>query len=458
MHKIFSPQNAGYNAIWNKVDPEQIELILDKYRALILDTYGVERECESLLLKKFSSANSIKVLKGIRKCGKSFLLKRLLKKLIEKQVHKLEDVFYFDFDNFTIKDSITDIMKLQQICEFLIGPSQRISPKLFVFDGIQNLPHWDKFIQAFWDNASLHKVEIFITASNGELASLKPDSEAKLVEYELFPFSFREFLKAHGLEIKTEIAFEENKIRISKLFEAYYNFGSFPELLSIRDSSAKLSYLDGLKSKILLDDIATKIKGANIDSINLILPYLFKNVGNQISLSKIQDHLKKYNRKLDEITIGNHLNLLLKTFFIHDSVTFDWNTAKVLKKYYCVDPGLISLYSPSGDNFLKVLENIFYFELKRKNSNAGIFYEINGQGEASFIVDNKDRNQLMKYHLGKLNNSKVMIDSYEIADRFLAYGENFFVSLDESNPNEQENLMQKPIAKLNLKNWLLNQI
>lgn len=442
------------------MDFEKLETIITSWQGKILQVDGIERDFEKNLLGAMGS-KPIKILTGFRRSGKSFLVRRVAKVLVEANNYKLENILYLNFEDLATRDLINNAQELNQSYEWFSARADEKKPKLLILDEVQNVKDWDRFVRSVYESIVGTELEIIITGSNSELLSSELGSNlaGRFIEFKILPFSFKEYCKYHGLEIKSEKDFHKQQIKISRLFDQYLEQGGMPETFSITELEPLHSYLEGIKSKVILDDIIDRFQIKNSYVLDRMLMYLIANVGNPISFARIAEHLEQIDASVDDITLVNYTSYFVKSFFLYEVQKFDWKTTKVFntsKKYYCVDPGLAFLYRPLVSNYSRRLENICYLELRRRNRISEIHYGFSAEKEMDFIVQDSSSRAFIKYQISKeLNssNQKRELSVFTQVDKFLKGGENFFLSLDEGS--SQLVVGDSLVNKLNIKRWLL---
>ena len=442
------------------MDFEKLETVITSWQNKILQIEGIERDFEKDLLGAMGS-KPIKILTGFRRSGKSFVVRRVAKLLVENNHYELENILYLNFEDLATRDLINNAQELNRSYEWFSARADETKPKLIILDEVQNIKDWDRFVRSVYESITGTELEIIITGSNSELLSSELGSNlaGRFIEFKILPFSFKEYCKYHGLVIKSEKDFHKHQTKISSLFERYMEQGGMPETFSISQLEPLYSYLEGVKSKVILDDIIERFQIKNSYVLDRVLIYLIANVGNAISFARIADHLEQIDASVDDVTLVNYASYFVKSFFLYEVQKFDWKTTKVFntsKKYYSVDPGLAFLYRPLANNYSRRLENICYLELRRRSGIADIHYGLSGDREIDFIVQDSSSRAYIKYQISKeLNslNQKRELGVFEQVDKFLKGGENFFLSLDEGT--SQLVVGDSLVNKLNIKRWLL---
>jgi len=326
-------------------------------------------------LAAFRNTRLIKIVSGVRRCGKSTLLELYRVWLLENKVQP-NQIIEINLENADFRH-LLDPWALHDYIK------ARLLPKKlnYVFlDEIQNVSEYQKAVDSLFIKKN---VDLYITGSNaymlsGELATLL---SGRYVEIHLLPLSFREYLSAFP-----------RKGVASHRYRDYLTNSSFPytlELAKREDSKKQIrNYLGGIYNTILLKDIVARKKIADVLILESLVRFLFDNIGCETSTKKIADTMTSAGRKISVHTVENYLSALTDSYILYRVGRFDIKGKQYLKtgsKYYLVDPGLryFLLGSQIGDEG-RILENIIFLELRRRG------YEINfgkiGSAEVDFVA------------------------------------------------------------------------
>ena len=330
---------------------ESLRNIVKRQReSLDLAEASVERESLKQIDIKIPFAI---VLSGVRRCGKSTLLKQLMK--------RIKGFYYFSFDDIrAVNFEVQDFQKLDEIFLEEYGKKD-----CYFFDEIQNVQKWELFIRTILDK----KKHVIITGSNASLLSKELGTRltGRHLRFELFPFSYKEFLLLL------------NKKQSIKSFEEYFINGGFPEYLKLKKSGI----LQELLNDILNRDIAIRHKIRNLKSLREIALYLLTNVGKEFS----------YNNLKKTFNLGSTNSVISFVSYFEDSYLlftiskFDYSLKKQLvnpKKVYSIDNGLTNINSSSfSQDKGKMLENLVFVNLRKKHSDIFYFQE---KGECDFVI------------------------------------------------------------------------
>lgn len=330
-------------------------------------------------LDKLQDNSLIKVIIGVRRSGKTFLLRSIQKKLIDSGV-KEENIIYISFESM-IFDEITDYKMLN---DYINEKTTGLKGKLyFLFDEIQNVKNWEKSINAYRVDFDS---DIYITGSNSNLLSgeLSTLLSGRFIELKVFPFSYREVLQYKTI----------NNQNIDKIdvFNEYITYGGFPEILQV-DDSLKENYLDSLYDSIILRDIISRQDIRDVDILKKLLNFLIENTGQIFSANSISKYFKKEKRKVSINKIANYIEYALNSNMIYKCQREDLIGKKVLsilEKYYIVDQGLYyRLPRRRNTNYGQILENIVYIELLRRDYKVSVG-KVNDL-EVDFVVQKEDK-------------------------------------------------------------------
>jgi predicted AAA+ superfamily ATPase len=330
--------------------------------------------------------NLIKIITGVRRSGKSYILNAIKESLLNNGI-KEEEIIYIDLElpkyNYMIKREELDA---------IVIPLLELSDtrKYLFIDEIQNINNWEKSINGYY---KAYNVDIFITGSNSKLLSkeLATYLTGRYIEIKIYPFSFNEFLE-YKEELNSECIFKnEYNTAIENLFEEYFQYGGLPLTIS-NDVKDKKTILQDLYSSIFLYDIIERYQIRNTGLLNRITKYIIENVGNLISANSIYKELKHDKVKITPNTIYNYLEYLEKAYFISKVTREDIVGLREIgnsEKYYLVDQGFYkSNLEQKQQNKGHLLENIVYLELLRNNYTVTI--GTSNKYEIDFIARKED--------------------------------------------------------------------
>lgn len=323
----------------------------------------------------FKDKQVIKIITGIRRCGKSTLLEMFQTYLLGTGVDE-EQIIAINFEDYDFIDLVEPKNLYAYIKERLL-PHKRM---YLFFDEIQHVKDFQRVVDSLYIKKD---IDIYITGSNahmlsGELATLL---SGRYVEISMLPLSFKEYVSATG------------EANLMKAYREYTEFSSFPYALELRDDFKILQdYLRGIYSTIVLKDIMQRNKIVEPMMLESMLRFVFDNIGNQLSTKKISDTMTSEGRKIDIRTVERYLTAFMESYVVYEAKRYNIKGKqylKTLEKYYAVDVGLRTmLLGKRGFDAGRILENIVYLELLRRGYD--VYVGKVGDMEVDFVAMNRD--------------------------------------------------------------------
>ncbi|MBO5417112.1 MAG: ATP-binding protein [Clostridia bacterium] len=337
-------------------------------------------------LTEWKDKNVIKVITGIRRCGKSTLMKLFQKELLSQGVEDSQ-IIAINFEDLAFEE-LSDYKKLY---EYIMTKINKEKTTYLFLDEIQKIEHFEKAVDSFFvqDN-----IDIYITGSNafllsGELATLL---SGRYVEISMLPLSFKEFCQLREHDDK------------DLLFSEYLKIGSFPYVVGLPVSEEMVDvYLEGIYNTVIVKDIEerqqrktpdpSRRKINDIALLKNVSKFLANSIGNPISIKSISDYITSSGRKVSYNTVDDYIEALKESFVFYSAERFDVNGKNILKtnpKMYIVDLGLRRhLVSKKNYDLGFALENIVYLELRRRG--YSVYVGKSGDGEVDFVAKKADR-------------------------------------------------------------------
>lgn len=328
-------------------------------------------------IRGFYNDDMIKVISGIRRCGKSFFLKSVIQELLDSGV-KEKDIIYIELDKKGYK-SIKTAKQLEKVIDKQILDDDF---KYLFIDEIQNVEGFEILINSYREEGN---ISIFVTGSNSYLLSgeLVTKLTGRYIEIEMMPLSFYEYIdmkKFLGKTVNENIYLE---------FEEYIRNGGFPKSLYYDNYEEKILYTSSVINQIFEKDIKTSNRINDKALFEIIEKFVVNNFGAVISIKSIYNYLKNIVKiNVDRRTIKRYLDILEKAKIIYSCELFDIKSKSVLKgekKYYLADLSIYySLNTDNRINYGPVLENVMYAYLKSKSYKLSVGYI--GKLECDFIA------------------------------------------------------------------------
>ena len=314
----------------------------------------------------FIDKDVIKVLTGIRRSGKSVMLKLLMEELKNRGINENQFI-YINFENLKYRK----LKNYERLYDFILNKVDDKYKSYYIFlDEIQEVEEWERCVNSLRVDEDFN-FDIYITGSNAKLLSgeLSTYLAGRYIEFVVYPFSFKEFF---------EIMKEKNKeIDLKEAFQDYVKFGGMPFLHNLDyNFEASMQYLQDLYASIILKDITQRNNIRDTDLLERIINYVVMNIGNTFSATSISKFFKSENRKVATETILNYIKACEEAFLVYRVARNDLLGKKILnvnEKYYIADHGIReAIMENNQKNINQVLENIVYFEMLRRGYNVKI--------------------------------------------------------------------------------------
>ncbi|ETR73348.1 MAG: ATPase [Candidatus Magnetoglobus multicellularis str. Araruama] len=318
---------------------------------------------------------------GVRRCGKSFLLKQIINQLIDTGIRK-ENILFVNLELpfFSLEQHADILDKIVLEYKKMKNPQGKI---YYFLDEIQAIPNWEIWLKYNYDLYK-GKVKYFITGSNSQLLSSEFATKlsGRVIEKKLYPFSFNELLTYYDLCVSERQDIIRNKEQIMHYFDMYLNFGSMPETLANTSLEIKRELLSSYLNAILFKDIVPRFSVRDSMLIQNLTMYLMGNTTTLLNYNKLANILHS-NRN----TIRDYINYIEKACLNFSLAKFDYSQKAQLlssKKSYFIDNGFINLLAFRFSlNQGHLLENIVFLHLKRTYDHV---YYYKNKGECDFIV------------------------------------------------------------------------
>jgi predicted AAA+ superfamily ATPase len=313
----------------------------------------------------YSEEDLIKVITGVRRCGKSSLMETICDELKQTMGVKDEQIIYIDLDSRKNRN-----IKTADALETLIGSQTTPKEKIYLFiDEIQNVDSFEEVINGYRTDGGY---SIFITGSNSYLLSgeLSTKLTGRYIEFELYTLSFDEYL-----EMKRFYNKDINPNTIVEL-NNYILEGGFPRTIQFDDLQVKRTYTESVVREIFEKDIRKRVKIRNREAFESVEHFIINNFGATTSISGLQESLEKNGMKISRATLSNYIKILVDAKILYECSRFDMKSKKSLsgeKKYYVSDLSFyFSLNTDNKINYGPVLENIVYFYAKSQGYSISV--------------------------------------------------------------------------------------
>lgn len=327
----------------------------------------IQREQYLEFLRRHKDQDVIKVVSGVRRCGKSTLFELFKQELLASGV-KANQIISINFEDLEYEP----LQEYHALHEYIV---ERLIPEtpMYVFlDEVQHVPQFEKVVGSLFIKPN---VDIYITGSNAYFMSsdIATLLTGRYVQVEMLPLSFKEFHSAYSQQNLSDM----------DIYNLYIEHSSFPRLVNVEDDESIDEYLESILNTVILKDIVTRLKITDVPLLLDIIKYLLANIGSLINPTKIANTLTSYGRKTDNKTVEKYLQGLKDGLLIYEVDRFDVKGKALLQrnaKYYVVDSAFRKfLLSRTDSDRGHILENIVYLELIRRGYRVYVGHLQNGE-------------------------------------------------------------------------------
>lgn len=365
--------------------------MLDLLKEIILDSQektfftGVKRNIEIETVTAKAS-----ILMGVRRSGKSTFLHQILKKIKDSGV-SASNILYINLIDERLHALQKEDLSLVTEAYYQIYPEKRQKEKIYCFfDEIQWIEGWESYIDRLQRSENC---EIYISGSSAKMLSREIASQmrGRSLAWEIFPFSFREFLKAKNISCSAELSSSQRQ-HIQKAFAQFWESGSFPEVIDLPEN-LRIKVLQEYFQTILYRDLIERHDIGHPRALKDLAHRLLENCGNLYSQNRLYQYLKSLGHHIQKSTVADYLDWLEDSYFIFSVPIYEASLSKQKhnpRKCYCIDHALVRAVS-SGILLNKghLLENLVYINLRRISSSI-FYYKTASSKEVDFILQDRD--------------------------------------------------------------------
>ena len=337
----------------------------------------IQREQYLEFLRRHKDQDVIKVVSGVRRCGKSTLFELFKQELLASGV-KANQIISINFEDLEFEP----LQEYHALHEYIVERLISETPMYVFLDEVQHVPQFEKVVGSLFIKPN---VDIYITGSNAYFMSsdIATLLTGRYVQIEMLPLSFKEFHSAYS---------QQNLLDMD-IYNLYIEHSSFPRLVHVEDDESIDEYLESILNTVVLKDIVTRLKITDVPLLLDIIKYLLANIGSLINPTKIANTLTSYGRKTDNKTVEKYLQGLKDGLLIYEVDRFDVKGKALLQrnaKYYVVDSAFRKfLLSRTDSDRGHILENIVYLELIRRGYRVYVGHLQNG--EIDFVAKKPHR-------------------------------------------------------------------
>ena len=400
-----------------------------------MENIRIERKEYLEKLMAWKDRQVIKVITGVRRCGKSTLMEMFQDHLREGGVLE-EQLIAVNLEDY-------DFRELRKPDRLYAYVKERIvkGKRMYLFlDEIQHCEGFQEVVDSLYIKKDM---DVYLTGSNahilsGELATLL---SGRYVEIKMLPLSFQEYVSSTG-----------STDDLSRKYAEYLETGAFPYVLELKGHSREIwDYLEGLYHTIVIKDIASRKKITDIMMLQSVTEFVFDSIGSQLSTKKIADTMTSNGRKIDVKTVERYLDGLMESFIIYQARRYNIRGKqylKTLEKYYVVDIGMrYMLLGTRGTDVGHILENVIYLELKRRGYE--VYVGKMDELEVDFVVKEPKKTTYIQV-AASVRNSDTLERELTPLQRIPDHYPKLILTLDEDPEADYEG-----IRRINALDWLM---
>ncbi len=329
-------------------------------------------------IKPFIDVKLVKILAGIRRCGKSTILQMVKEELLSRGVDETH-IIVRKYTNIEFDDSYTAKKMYEDLKSNIVDDKKYY----FLLDELQEISGWEKVVNNLLEDFN---TDIYVTGSNSKLMSSEISTylTGRYITIPVYTLSFKEYLD-----------FKNNSVKSNKeQLQDYIRYGGFPLLASSNfDEKTSYSIVEDIYNSVVIKDIVKKHSITNIDLFNRVVRFVIENLGKTFSANSIVNFLKSEKRTISVEAIYNYLEWLEKAFVIYRCKRYDLQGKSILKtqeKFYLGDQSIkYALYGFNPTSIASTMENIIFFELKRRGYE--VYIGKNGNKEIDFVATNRSQ-------------------------------------------------------------------
>jgi predicted AAA+ superfamily ATPase len=341
-----------------------------------------------------SRLNKVVTIVGPRRAGKTYFLYQIMTEILRRGAD-ITDMLYVNFED----ERITPI-KAENLQDLLDAYAElyegKAKPNVFL-DEVQNVVGWDRFVRRLSEAG----LRVFVTGSNSHMLGREISTSlgGRTVTYEVFPFSFREFIALRGIKLQKDAVYGKTRHRFGPLYEEYFLSGGYPEIVFAEGDSIKRRILQDYFNTIFYKDLVDRYSIKNTELLRQWLNLLIMNLSSLVSFSKVENDFKSRGMKLSRATLSYFARYVEEAFF---GFFLEMHSESVRKrqvnpkKFDLVDVGLHNFLTfKFSENKGRILENLVFLELRRSLPSV-FYYRTAGGEEVDFLVRNGKDTKLIQ--------------------------------------------------------------
>ena len=411
-----------------------IKVLISEYQDFVSQVELIPRDVEFV-----DGLNYVFV--GLRHAGKSYLMFQRIEQLIA-QGHKKEEILYFNFEDDRIDSLDVSDLDLIKTCYEEMYDNRPI----FFLDEIQLVDKWEKFARRLADQ----KYQVYITGSNAKMLSneIATTLGGRYMIHEVYPYSFKEYLKANGIDINEKNSTFKYGKQMVKLANVYFQHGGLPETVGMKEPR---SWMSNLFSKIFFGDLVARYRIRNDFALRVMIRKMAESVKQPLSYSRIASIVSSTGKKLSTDAAIDYVGYMAESWLIlpYENLYGKLQDKESNRKYYFTDNGLLHLFLIDANTSL--LENIVAVTLRRKYGDGSFFWN-SKNAEVDFVVPEEGLAVQVSYSMADVDTFKRETDGLIKLSSVQTIKRMMVVTMDEERIAEKEDFQ---IELIPLWKWLL---
>ena len=382
------------------------------------------------------------VLTGVRQAGKSYLLYQRIFQYLEEG-HSIEEIAFINFDDERLfKIEVSDLNSIIEAYRSLYNHTP-----IFFFDEIQNIEGWEHFARRLANE----KYRVFITGSNAKMLSREVATVlgGRYFSNLVYPYSFEEYLRAHGLTLEKHWEYGQTADEINRIFSEYFIYGGFPEILKYQD---KRGWLNSLFDRIYFSDMVVRNKVRNEEGLRMAVKRLAENVKQPVSYGRIANLIKSAGLSSSPASVLEYVKFMREACMIFslDNYRSKFVEKETVKKHYFIDNGLLNIFLIDAETSL--LENLCAIHLRRKYGDGLYYFKTNE--EVDFYIPDLDMGIQVIYSLRNQDVIDREVEGLKTLDSMHPLKKLLIITRDESG--EIELSEDRKIEIIPVWKWILS--
>lgn len=353
---------------------------------------GIKRSCFDRLLQ-FMDTHMIVSIMGVRRAGKSTLIKQLIDHLITKEKVAAKNILFLNLEHPYFSQYASDVKYLEKIFDSYLKIASPQGKIYCMLDEVQFFQNWQVFVKAHFESK---KIKFVITGSNSALLSsdLMTLLSGRTLPLQVFPLSFKEIARFHHINSDDPIHLSKNRHLLKKLQDDYLRLGGFPEVVASENKAVVCDILNAYAKSILYQDVVPRLHIRQSTELEKLFVYLISNIGKLFSYHKLSELFD-----LSDKSIKEYIKAFSDSYLLFELDVFSYSLKKQIrnpKKVYSIDTGQVNATSFAfSENAGRLLENLVFLELKRMELEL-YYYKTESGLEVDFVAKEKSRHCLIQ--------------------------------------------------------------